>query len=44
MAIIINSNRVKFVIRALVAAGLCGVDVADLEKVEAFFESNKEIT
>lgn len=43
MAIIINSNRVKFVIRALVAAGLCGVDVADLEKVEAFFESNKDL-
>ena len=43
MAVIINSNRVKFVIRALVAAGLCGVDVSELGQVESFMENHKDL-
>lgn len=34
---IVNSNRTKFVIRTLIVAGLCGVDINDISAVEDFF-------
>lgn len=43
MPIILNSNRVKFVLRALVTAGLCGVDLTDLSAIVAFFNERKEL-
>jgi hypothetical protein len=40
--IIVNSNRSKFAVRALVAAGLCGTDVTDLGAVESFYAARPE--
>ncbi len=40
--IMINSNRSKFAIRTLVVAGLCGVDVTDLNAVASFYEGRSD--
>ncbi len=42
MAVIVNSNRTKFAVRALVAAGLCGTDITDLAAVEAFYRDRPD--
>ncbi|MBQ8708057.1 MAG: hypothetical protein IJ523_08220 [Succinivibrionaceae bacterium] len=40
--VIVNSNRSKFALRALIAAGLSGVDVTDMTAVEDFYKQKPD--